>query len=207
MDRKILTVTVKMESYIAHPFWPEKERLIQIELHAHLKLLKNEDKKAAALKGQLDKEGLTMADYEALQVRAAREWYRIDPHDDASEIVVPRHQIAGCLVETINRTPKAINGGYNADSFRHVVRMSDFGTGKMTGDRVYSRYVKLDGSNKRSLQENAVIENFSMTGKVSVKPDVKPEPLARLLAYAFDEVGIGAARKMGFGRGTLLSCK
>jgi len=207
MQRKQLVVEIAMESYIAHPFWPEREHVIRIELHAGLNRLRNEEKKVAALKGQLEKEGLTVEDYHELQRRAAREWYRIDPTDEASEIIIPRHQVAGCLVETINRTPKAVNGGYNADSFRHIVRVGDFSTGKKKPDGVYSRYVKLDGSNKRSLQENEKIERFTALGKISVPSDAKPGVLRRLFAYAFEEVGVGAARKMGCGRGVVKRCE
>jgi len=207
MDRKTLTIEVAMESYIAHPYWPERERVIQIELHSHVKMLKSDDKKAAAIKGQLEKDGLTLEDFEELKRKAAREWYRLDCDDSNTEIIIPRHQVAGALVETINRTPKAVNGGYNADSFRHVVRIADFHTGKTKADGTYSRYVKLDTSNKRSLQENEFIEKFLATGSISVSTDAKADVLKRLFAYAFDEVGVGAARKMGYGRGRLVKCE
>ena len=206
MSRKEVTVEIAMESYIAHPYWPEREQLIQIQLLSGINRLKNDDKKLAALKGQLEKDGLTMADYENLKVRAARQWYRVDPEDEISEIVIPRHQIAGCLVETINRTPKALHGVYNADSFRHVVRISWFLTGRNKADGVFRRYVKLDTSNKRSLQENEVLEHFTAAGTLSVPTDTKLDALKRFLSYAFDEIGLGAARKMGYGRGALLTC-
>jgi hypothetical protein len=192
-----------MGSYIAHPYWPEKELVISIELKSGVNRLKLEDKKRAALKSQCEKEGISIADYHKFVEMAARPWYRVDNDDLASPIIIPRHQLAGCLVETIGRTPKAVHGKYNADSFRHHVQVSDFVTDRTEKDGVFDRYVKLEGSNKRDHQVNECLRDFVATGTLSVASDAKSDDLRRLLTYALEEVGVGASRKMGFGFGEL----
>jgi CRISPR/Cas system CMR subunit Cmr6 (Cas7 group RAMP superfamily) len=56
----------------------------------------------------------------------------------------------------------------------------------------------------RSLQSNDFIERFTATGTFSVPVDDKVADLKRLLSYAVEETGIGACRKMGYGRGILV---
>lgn len=202
--RKTIRCQIAFESYIAHPYWPERERVISIELKSGVNRLKLEDKKEAALKSQCEKEGITLADYREFIEKAARQWYRRDNDDVDSPIVIPRHQLAGCLVETIGRTPKAVHGKYNADSFRHHVRLSDFITDRTAADGVFDRYVKLEGSNKRDHQQNETIKTFVAEGTLSVPSDTKAEDLKRLVAYAVCEVGVGASRKMGYGFGEIV---
>ena len=200
-SRKVIRCAIRFESYIAHPYWPEREQVIQIQLHSGVNRLKNEDKKKAAMKAECEKRGLTLADYDKLVLLADRRWYRVDNEDLKSPILIPRHQLAGCLVETISRTPKAVCGPYETDSFRHHVRLSDFLTEKTDADKQFDRYVKLEGSNKRDHQVSPVICDFLATGTLSVADDTKLPPLRRLFDYAFSEVGVGASRKMGYGRG------
>jgi hypothetical protein len=57
----------------------------------------------------------------------------------------------------------------------------------------------------RSRQCNEYVENFTATGTVSIPSDVKVEDLRRLLEYAVGEIGVGASRKMGFGRGVVIA--
>ena len=140
-ERKEITCVLSMESYIAHPYWPEREKVIGIQLRSGVNRLKLEDKKLAALKSECEKQGITLADYYSFVEKAARQWYRLDNDDADSTIIIPRHQLAGSLVETIGRTPKAVHGKYNAESFRHHVRISDFTTDRTAHDEVFDRYV------------------------------------------------------------------
>jgi len=204
-ERKTIECVIQFESYIAHPYWPEREQSIQIELRSGVNRLKNDDKKVAALRAECGKRGITLEDYRELKRLAARPWYRIDSADESSPIIIPRHQLAGCLVETIGRSPKALRGKYEKDSFRHHVRISDFTTEKVQADEVFDRYVKLEGSNKRDHQVSPVIRDFEAVGTFSIVHDAKPEELKRVMAFALEEVGVGASRKMGYGRGAIVS--
>lgn len=204
MNRKTLALEVMFKSYLAHPYWPERERVISIQKSSGMNRQKSDDKRQAALKAQCDKEGITIAEFLELEKRASRQWYRADD-DPTSEIIIPRHQVAGCLVETIGRSTKNLRGHFTKDSFRHHVQLSDLRTGKFERDGVFDRYVKLETSNMRSRQVNEYISDFLASGTVNVDVDVKVSDLSRLFAHAFAEIGVGAARKMGFGRGDLIT--
>jgi hypothetical protein len=203
MERKTLTATIEFERYIAHPYWPERELLIRINKDSGMNRLRSDAKRATALKQEVEKHDMTMDDYAKLETAAARQFYRVSEPD--GEIIVPRHQLAGSLVHTIKFAPKNLRGKYNDDSFRALVQISDFLTGKTVKDGTYSRYVKLETSNMRSLQSNDYIERFTATGTFCVHMEDKVADLKRLLSYAVEETGIGACRKMGYGRGVLTS--
>lgn len=72
LNRKTIRCKLRMEKYIADTYWPERQRVIQIQLHAGMNRLRNEDKKLAALKAQCEKEGITVEDYYELIKRAER---------------------------------------------------------------------------------------------------------------------------------------
>jgi hypothetical protein len=203
--RTTLNCELMMDHYIAHPYWPEREELIRIQRDSGMNRQRSDEKRAAALKAQLDKAGLTMEDYRALERRAAREWYREDSVKDTGRIVIPRHQLAGCMVEAVGRAPKNLRGPFDKDSFRSMVQLSDFVTDRTDKDGVFDRYVKLEKSNMRNHQVNPFIQTFTATGTVSIPTDVKAEDLRRLLDYAVGEIGVGASRKMGYGRGMVVS--
>ncbi len=205
MQREQLELTLQIEAYIANPFWPERSQVIEIDKLGGVAQQKSEPKRLLARQGQLDKMGLTMADYERLVARSNRAWYRKDPEDETSEIVIPRHHLAGMLVQAVGHAPKSVRGGFDKDSFRHVVRLSDLTTGKYTHDTVFSRYVKLETSNQRNLQTSYVITNFKATGTVELLADAKVADLERLLKFALMQIGLGSSRKMGYGRGELVS--
>ena len=139
-----------------------------------------------------------------MERRANRQWYREGDKDDG-KIVIPRHQLAGCLVEAVGRAPKNLRGRFDKDSFRHLVQVGDFVTNKTAADGVFDRYVKLEKSNMRNRQCNEYVENFTATGTISIPTNVKTEDVQRLLEYAIEDIGVGASRKMGFGRGTVVS--
>jgi hypothetical protein len=204
MNRSELTCELLMEKYIAHPYWQEREEVIRIQRDSGMNRQKSDEKRAAALKAQLDKVGLTMKQYEELVRRADRQWYRAGEKDDGA-IVIPRHQLAGCLVEAVGRATKNLRGRFEKDSFRHLVQLSDFVTDKTVADGVFDRYVKLEKSNMRNRQRNEFIQEFTATGTVSIPSDVKVADLRRLMDFAIEDIGVGASRKMGFGRGVVVS--
>lgn len=218
MERVELTVEFEMETYIAHPYWPETNDVIDIQKKSGMNRVKSDEKREKALKGYLDSIGLTLTDYERLIERSKRQWYRADNDDQKSLIVIPRHHVSACLVETSKTAPASVRGKYKPDSLRHHIQISNFDTDRSTKDGVFQRYVKLETSNQRSLQCNELIGINPMTGegkpfvakgRFFVEPDtMKPqqlEALKRFVSHALQETGIGASRKMGCGRGKLVS--
>lgn len=201
-----MNATLKMRSYIAHPFWPAKNAVIEIEKKSGVNRQKSEEKRLAALKAECTRQGVTYEDYERLKVQAAEQWYRREDR----RIYIPRHQVAGAIVQVIGESPKALRGPFTKDNFRALVEVGDFETELSDPSGVFTRFVKLDGSNQRSLQSNEYVgvyldngEPFEAVGTVVVHDKKQIDTVKALFGAAIERVGIGAARKMGFGRGTV----
>lgn len=199
-----IDVTLEMRSYIAHPFWPETNWCIDIEKKSGVNRQKSEEKRVAALKAECSNRGVTYEQYLEWKQLSKRAFYT---RDDGT-IYIPRHQVAGALVQAIGGAPKALRGPYTKDNFRSQVEMSDFETTLKKRSGVFARFVKLESSNQRSWQENEYIgmyldegEPFVATGKLWLADAKQVKVVKALLTTVVTEVGIGAARKMGFGRG------
>lgn len=195
--------TIWIESYIAQPYWPEMNDVIEIQKRSGMNLVRSDDKRAERLNAHLKTLGISKADYSELVRLSQRRWYRVDNADGASEIVIPTHQFSGMLVQAVKSAPSGSK--LPVDGLRSSIRCSSFATGKTKMDRLYRRYVKSDQSNQRRLQEDEVIMDFEAKGMIEFyADDIKPAGVDRLLEHALTRIGCGAARKMGFGRGRLI---
>lgn len=201
--RVVYDVTLKMEQYIAAPYWPELDDKVNIEKKSGVNRARTEANRKKALDAYLDKIGMTDAEYDTLCKKAQRKWYRIDDDDEASPIIIPRHQLAGALVQAIKTAPAAVRGRYRADSFRHVVRVSDFVTEKVKADGVFDRFVLLENSNQRNRQRHDFIKDFTATGTLNVPLDTDEKELKSVVTWALTQCGVGSSRKMGYGRGVI----
>jgi len=144
---------------------------------------------------------MSMDDYKKLEVLANREWYR----NEQDYIIIPRHHLSGCLVQACKTAPAGAR--VNIDQLRSLLFISDFTTDKKSADYVFSRFVlPTDGkgnplSNQRRLSKNEAIQQFTAVGTLTFdKSDVSEKAVRELLQYAGKYVGVGACRKMGFGR-------
>jgi len=209
-------VVLAMQNYIAHPYWPSKNTVIEIEKKSGVNRQKSEEKRLAALKAECQRQGYTYEEYEQLKTEAAKQWYR----NAAGEIIIPRHQIAAAFVQTIANSPKALRGPFTKDNFRAAVQIGDFTTGLSHSSGVFTRFVKLEGSNQRNLQMNQFVgryidcesdrvvgEPFEATGVIIIPNKKHVAAVKALLVACVESVGIGASRKMGFGRGTVKTWK
>jgi len=203
----LIHVTLKLRNYIAHPFWPETNACIEIEKKSGANRQKSDDKRRAALTAECDKQGVSYERYLEMKQMSKRQFYARD-----GLIHIPRHQIAGAFVETIGGSPKALRGQFTKENFRALVQISDFETDVPEKTGTFGRFVKLEGSNQRSWQENDYIgqyldtgEPFEARGTLDSQDgsDKTRATIKLLLTKAVCEIGIGAARKMGFGRGVI----
>ena len=195
-----------MESYIAHPYWPERDMVIDVQKKSGANRQRSEEKRRAAIEAELNKRGMSYADYEAAMEKAADQWYR-----KGSTIIIPRHQLAGAFVQVVKQSPKALRGDFSAENFRALVQIGDFETDRNTADGVFGRFVKLETSNQRSWQENEYIgiyldngATFLAVGTIAMHEKLE-KTVKSLLESALANVGVGASRKMGFGRGRIVS--
>ena len=203
MERNSYTATIKLYSYIASPYWPELDDLINIQKKSGVNRAKSEGKRELALKSYLKQEGISEEHYFELLDKSSRQWYT----NDDGKIIVPRHQLAGCLVQSVGMAPAAVRGKFDKDSFRHYVRLSDFTTEKVKPDTVFDRYVKNEATNQRRRTINGVIENFEAVGTVEIDSKFKLKDFDNLLTFALSECGLGGCRKMGYGRGEISTMK
>ena len=201
--------------YIAHPYWPELERLINIEKESGTRRARSEANRTKALTQYLTKIDMTVADLEKLRTRANRPFYTVADQPpvnghDAREIIIPPHQVYGCLVQAADVAPAATRIA-NPDQVRSVLTIDEpVYTSKTAGDGVWERFAVVTSgsgaklSNQRALRSNVYLAAFS--APLSVEFDdslVDPKKVREFLAYAGREVGIGASRKLGWGRFTV----
>lgn len=187
--------------YIAHPYWPEREQVVNIQKSSGMNRARSEDKRDAALRRYLEKQGMTHDDYKKLEQAAANEWYR----DKTGHIMIPRHHLSGCLVQATKTSPAGSR--FSQDQLRCLLQISDFSTDRKSGDSIFARFVlPTDGkgnpiSNQRRLTKNEVIAGFTAVGTIDFdKSDVSEKAVRELLQYAGKYIGVGASRKMGYGR-------
>ena len=207
----LVEIELKMHRYIAHPFWPVTSACINIEKKSGVNRQRTEEKRVAALKAECQKQDITYDRYLEMKEEAKEQFYRREP---GGEIVIPRHQLAGAFVQTIGQSPKALRGPYTKDNFRSQVDIGDFATGLTVASGTFLRLVKLDTSHQRPWQENAFIgqyldkgEPFIAKGKLDVHDARQVKVVEALLKVVVGDVGVGASRKMGFGRGKILVFK
>jgi len=202
-----MEVVLRMQSYIAHPFWPARNSCIEIEKKSGVNRQKSDEKREAALKAECTRQGITYSRYLELREEAKEQWYRLNDR----RIYIPRHQVSGAIVQTIGGAPKALRGMFDKDNFRALVQIGDFITDLTEPAGLFSRFVKLEGSNQRSFQENEYVgvyldkgEPFEARGTITLEDPKQLDTVKSILTTAVERVGIGAARKMGFGRGNVV---
>ncbi len=189
--------------YIAHPYWPECERLIKIQKESGLKRVRSQEKATQVLNDYLAAHKMTLEDYERLEKAAQRPFYTLD---GTSEIVISDHQMYGCLAQAASLASSSVRIA-RIEQLRSVITVSDFRTGKTEADGVWERFVVVKlgtgtkASNQRALRSNPYIEAFDATGIISFSPDVlDTDKLRHFLEFAGREIGVGASRKLGCGR-------
>lgn len=196
------------KGYIADPYWPEREELINIQKASGMNRSRSEKKREEALADYLKKIGMPKDQYDELEKLAERPWYRKDLADERSEIIVPNHHLYGCLIEAAKKCSSSLRP-CEPENLRYVFQVSDFSTGKTSSDGIFKRLVMPKSgtgqplSNQRALRMNPYIEDFVAVGHIGFYPeDVREngKSVQDFLEYAGHRVGVGASRKMSFGR-------
>jgi len=192
--------------YIADPYWPARARLIDIQKNSGMNRAKSTANRRKALEEYLRAAGMTLADYEALERQANEPFYR--GHNGV--IVIPELHVMSFLVATCDEA-RAAQRPCPPEQVRSRFIVSEWSTGKVGPDGVWERFATVASgtgaklSNQRGLRTSPFISNFSATGAISFDPDyVDPKTLKSALEWGGAFVGIGASRKMGWGRFTVI---
>ena len=196
-----IALSFNRKGYIANPFWPEQKKLIEIQKCSGFNRLRNEAKRKQTLLAYLEKEGMTMTEYEALQVAATRAFYTVK-----NEIVIPPRNFQSFLAN-VARVAKSAQRAIEHNQVAVVVELQEPGlrTGKTKPDGVFSRFVKSEESNERMLAEDSYIKDFTARGALEVREEmVNPKDLKSMIEWGGKYVGIGSARPQGYGRFALV---
>jgi hypothetical protein len=189
--------------YIAHPYWPEREQVINLEKKAGLNRVRSEERRAKALNAWLAANQMRRDQYDELVRLASRPFYTNGAAKPC--IVVPAHQLHGMLAQASALAPAAVRVA-RLEQIRTMVQFGDLLTSKSAADGVYSRFVLVKSgtgqtlSNQRGLREDPYIAAFRAAGKVTLIDADLEHRVKNLLDWAGREIGVGAARKMGHGR-------
>lgn len=185
--------------YIEHPYWPEMYQRIEIDKKSGVNRARTEANRRKAPEAQLIEMGMTLDDYQKLCDAADRPFHV----DGNGRIFIPGEKVIAALVNANALAPAKMR----IQNLRTAVRFSDFTTNKSQPDGVWQRFAVVNmgsgakASNQRGMRSNPYIEGFTATGSMEVEADmVDPKAVLALLAFAGRVSGIGASRKMGYGR-------
>jgi hypothetical protein len=204
-----IAVTLQFaKGYIAHPYWPERERLITVQKESGLNRARSLDKRQKALTSYLTAKALSVEDYRALELRAARAWYTaadVGLPGDPAEIVIPAHQLHGLMAQAADLAPAAVRLA-RPEQIRTLLTWEDCRTGRTKADGVWERFVVVKSgtgntlSNQRGLRSDEYLTDVTAVGGLSlVSADLAPRA-KQFIAWAGQEIGVGASRKLGWGR-------
>ena len=198
-------VRVHLETYIGHPYWPEREKLINIQKESGLSRARTAQTRRKALDDYLASIDMTRAQYDDLERLASRPFYT----SDEGVIIVPALHMVSMIVATCD-TISARARPCPPNLVRTLIRPTGWQTAKTAPDGVWERFATVTSgtgqklSNQRALRADPYIEDADATGVIGIDDsDIRAEVLWKALAWAGVHVGIGAARKMGKGRFTL----
>jgi hypothetical protein len=210
----IYDIKVSIRGYIAHPYWPAREKVINIVKESGMSRARSAVNRRAALEQYLKTHDMTPADFEDLEAEAERPFYA----DGEGRIIVPALHVTSMLVATCD-TISAAARPMPADQVRSLVTVSPWTTTLTGADGTWERFAVVTGgtggrlTNQRALRSNAYIgalpedtaaPGVPASGTITLDPGmVRPAVLEEALRYAGRYIGVGASRKMGWGRFTV----
>lgn len=193
---------VNSGGYIAHPYRVAMNRLIDIQKQSGVNRARSEKKRREALEAHLSSIGMTLADYQALEREANDPFFR----NANGYIIIPQDKFMSALVNASLEAPSKLR----IDNLRCAVGATTFTTTKREADGLWERFAVVKSgsgkqlSNQRGYRANPYIRDFTATGTLTVEESmVKPDAVLELLRWGGKNIGIGASRKMGWGRFTV----
>lgn len=194
----LIQITLRFaKGYIGEPYWPEREKIITIRKVSGVDRARSEDRRQKTLRAYLDTHGMTMDDYRTLEMRAARPFHTREASD---EIVVAAAHLNGLMAQAASLAPSAVRLA-RAEQIRTILEWEDLATGKDKADGLFERFIRNPLTNQRRLQSSAYVSDVTAHGVLRLLGEPELAPKARdFVAWAGREIGVGAARKLGWGR-------
>ena len=209
---KELKLKIHLEKYCAAPYTDALQEKIDLEQKAGISWrTKNPEKYKATMEAYLPTQKWTWAEFLQLVSDANIHWYTTKD----GYIVVPEVN-AQAFIGNLMCDSKAwvvpkilrqsvIKGKLGSANCRAKIVMSQLVSDKKITDEIeYTRFIKPVDKNQKRQQVNWYVEDVTLTGSVRFHPSVEQDRLLDLLAFGVQEVGIGACRKLGWGRGSIV---
>lgn len=206
-----LTIKVKLRDLIYQPYTDSRAEVINIRKKSGADRARSEAKRKLCLEQELEKEGMTWDEWLELNAEADM-LYKTDADNKP---VIPRHWISGMLVNALSKLPKNARFDLTPDNLRVRCRiLTGWHVESQEEVEAFTRAIKNEATNQRRLQTDRVFEDVVIVGSIEVdEPDDNETPddvraaYRRIFEFALKECGLGGARKMGYGRGTVVSLK
>jgi hypothetical protein len=209
--KKLKTVKVVIEfngkGYIADPYWPARAKLIDIQKGSGLNRAKSDAARRKSLDEYLQRTGMTLAQYQQLEADASAPFYK----NAKGKIIIPPEQFLSFLVATCD-TVRSAQKPCSPEQVRSRFDASEFTTDKDAADGIWERFALVASgtgqklSNQRGLRKSEYIRDFEAKGTLTFDENfVDAKTLHNALILGGQDVGIGASRKMGYGRFTVKS--
>jgi len=174
-----------------------RSEVISIQKASGFNRVRSGAKRKQTLAAELEKRGMSEADYAALTEKANAQFFTLD-----GTVYIPSRNFQSFLAHVAHVAPKAVAADYQIIRTAVQVREPGLVTDRTVADaKVFGRYVKLEGSNERSWQENSYIEDATATGTLDLDETMlSPKDLRQMIEWGAKYLGIGAAPSQGFGR-------
>jgi hypothetical protein len=190
--------------YVGHPYTPDMYRYIEITKLSGMNRARSTANRRKALEEHLNQIGMTLADFEELERRS-----KIAFTYEDGFIVIPAHHVQSFLVATCDEIRSASRPS-PPEQVRSRIRVTGWRTDKTEPDGNWERFALVATgtgaklSNQRAFRTNAYITGFKARGEMSINADfVDPKTLEAAIRWGGENVGVGASRKMGWGRFSL----
>jgi hypothetical protein len=207
-------VVVSVQSYIAHPYWPEREKLINIIKESGMSRARSSANRQKALSEYLKREGISTDQYEELERLASRQFYTAPD----GTIIIPSLHVISMIVNAVSNM-RAQGRPFTPEQARTMVQAGPWVTDRTEPDGTWERFAVVTSgsgaklSNQRALRSNEYIGSppgtdgppVTAVGTFIVDDAVNITKLHETLSYAGEMTGIGASRKMGWGRFEVVS--
>lgn len=211
-----IDISVELDSFLANPYRPEREEVINIVKESGMSRARSTANRRKALEEHLRGIGKTLAEFDELERRASEPW----DVDETGHILIGRLNVVSMLVQTCD-TIRAAGRPCPPSMVRTALRPSEWSTNMKPADaQTWQRFAVVTAgtgaklSNQRGLRINEYIGAVPpegvptapviAAGTLDLNPEmVRPEVLSKALSWGGEWVGIGASRKMGWGRFTL----
>lgn len=128
-----------------------------------------------------------------------------DTEAPPDEIVIPSHHLHGMMANAADMAPASVRLA-QPEQIRNLAVWSSLRTGKTKPDGMWERFVTVKSgtgqmlSNQRGLRVNQYLADVTATGTLQLVNPEQEKKARQFIAWAGAEVGVGASRKLGWGR-------